>query len=74
MLSRHHMNWRLQGIEVLQSAPHESLFYTSPMTLSVQDSLTVKQILLKSISAIEPIVGPSKAEKTFCLNIDWFEF
>jgi uncharacterized protein (TIGR02147 family) len=74
MLSRHHMNWRLHAMDILQAAPSESLFYTSPMTVSHADAKIIKDILLRSISAVEQIVGPSQSEKTFCLNIDWFEF
>jgi len=51
-----------------------SLFYTHPMTVSEKDGKLIREILIKAITAIEPLVEPSPSEKTFCLNIDWFEF
>jgi len=55
-------------------APVNSIFYTHPMTISENDAKIVREILIKAISAIEPFVEPSPSEKTFCLNLDWFEF
>jgi len=74
MLSRHHTNWRLRAIDILQMETPNSIFYTHPMTISETDGKTIRAILINAISAVEPLIEPSPSEKTFCLNIDWFEF
>ena len=73
MLSRHHMNWRLRAMDTLQSSSIGSVFYTHPMAISEKDAMLIKEILIKTIANIEPLVEPSPAEKIYCLNIDWFE-
>ena len=70
---RHLLNWRLKAIEQIQKNPHVPFAYTSPMIISQEDAHKVRDILQEAIRKIDALVEPSKSEKIFCLNIDWFK-
>lgn len=70
---RHLLNWRLKAIEQIQKNPNVPFAYTSPMIISQDDAHKVRDILQDAIQKIDALVEPSKSEKIFCLNIDWFK-
>jgi hypothetical protein len=59
---------------MMEMPSSNALFYTHPMTVSEKDAKIIRELLIKSIALVEPLIEPSLSEKTFCLNIDWFEF
>lgn len=72
-VSRHHLNWRLKGIENMEHLKHSEIFYTSPMTISQETMETIKVMILKFISEMSTHVKDAKDEKLVCLNIDFFD-
>lgn len=72
-VNRHHINWRLKGIEHMDNLHPDELFYTSPMTLSAKSMNEIKKMLLKFVVEMSEEVKQAKDEKIACLNIDFFE-
>ncbi|MES2767758.1 MAG: TIGR02147 family protein [Bdellovibrionota bacterium] len=72
-VNRHHINWRLKGIEHMDNLHPDELFYTSPMTLSAKSMNEIKKMLLKLVVDMSEEVKLAKDEKIACLNIDFFE-
>ena len=52
----------------------DHLFYTSPMSLSVEAAQHIRRMLPTLLEEVSRIVGPSASETVYCLNIDWFEY
>lgn len=75
LVGRHHSNWRVKAMEKHPKLDHErELAYTSPLSISKGDVLKVREELMKTIVRVCEVVDRSVSEKTFCLNVDWFEF
>jgi uncharacterized protein (TIGR02147 family) len=72
-VNRHHINWRLKGIEHMDNLHPDELFYTSPMTLSAKSMKEIKKMLLSLVVEMSEEVKQAKDEKIACLNIDFFE-
>lgn len=71
---KHHQNWRLQAFNRMVQSEDKNLFYTGPMSLSVEVAVEVRQELSNLLDYVYKVVPPSKSETTRCLNIDWFEY
>jgi len=72
LVTRHHSNWRLKGIENMDGLEPEELFYTGPMTISLASMKIIRKELLTTIENIAREVSSSPSEQLACLNIDWF--
>jgi uncharacterized protein (TIGR02147 family) len=72
LVSRHHTNWRLKGIENMENLGPDELFYTGPMTLSLSSIKKIKTTLTRMIENVAKEVAASPSEQLACLNIDWF--
>lgn len=68
----HHTNWRQRALETLPFEDSHKLNYTSLFTLSVEDAVRVRNMLLQIIADIGKVVDPSPSEKLMCMNLDWF--
>lgn len=73
-VNQHHHNWRQKSLETMSFRREEDLFVTAPVSLSAEDSVKVKALLLTAFESAMKIVKPSPSEKVFCLNLDWFEW
>ena len=73
LVTRHHTNWRLKGIENMENLGPEELFYTGPMALSVSSMKKIRAVLVSSIEEITNEAVDSKSETLACLNVDWFQ-
>ena len=74
LIARHHQNWRLKAIERMPRSSADEGFYTSPMSVTHADAAWTKEMLMKTLRAIEERVHKSQGEKLSCLNVDWFDF
>lgn len=74
LVSRHHQNWRLQGMSKMLQPGERNMFFTSPMSLSHETAESIRYKLPEFIAEIRALVGPSESETVRCLNIDWFEY
>lgn len=70
----HHKNWRYKSSEKLNADEHHNnLHYTSVVSISVEDFLAVRQLLVERINQSQKIVKDSKEEILACITLDWFE-
>lgn len=74
IVASHHRNWRLRACERTSAPTADDLFFTSPMSLSVEASAQIRKQVLALIEAAQKIAGPSDSEVVRCLNLDWFEY
>lgn len=74
LVNKHHQNWRVRGFDRMELKRTTDFFLTAPVTLALEDISKVRDLLPKFVEEITKIVGPSKSEKGYCLNLDWFEF
>jgi uncharacterized protein (TIGR02147 family) len=73
LISKHHTNWRMRAIQALENASsQESLHYSSAITLSRNDVLKIRKVLLSAVEQTENIYKPSKEEVAFVFNVDFF--
>ena len=70
---KHHINWRMRGIQKMDSREQNELFFTAPMSIAKKDFNLIREKLNGCIKEIVNIGKESHAETLFCLNIDFFE-
>lgn len=73
LITRHHINWRMQAIRSLEKEEQDDLHYSSVVSLSNEDIRKIKNILVKTIESAKAIVRDSKEQTAACFNIDLFE-
>jgi uncharacterized protein (TIGR02147 family) len=74
LISKHHMNWRIQAMSKLADANSDELFYTSPVSLSLKDISAIRKTLVELIESFSERVKNSGSDTLACLNIDWFRW
>lgn len=72
LVVKHHTNWRMKAIQKMDSRETRELFFTSPMSMSLEDLAKIREILSKSIERSLEICKASPAKEVVCLNIDLF--
>jgi uncharacterized protein (TIGR02147 family) len=73
-VNQQHRNWRAKGEERMELRREQDLFYTCPMSLSVEAFEQIRKLLPGVVQQVLKIVGPSESEKVACFNIDFFEW
>lgn len=73
-VNKHHQNWRFQAIQKMERKRDNDLFFTSPMSLSKEAFVKIRELIPNVIQEIMKLSGPSTSETVACLNIDWFEY
>ena len=71
---KHHLNWRLQAMNVLENGARENLHYSSAVSLSHADVEKIHEILLRAIKDAKELIKESKEQVTMGFCIDFFEF
>lgn len=71
LVTRHHGNWRLKVLEQATQLSEQDLMFTGPLTISAQDALEVRELLVKMVEKIKSTVDKTEPEELYCLNIDW---
>lgn len=69
---KHHSNWRTRAVESLDRERLEELHYSSVFSLSHEDVLRVKDLLLECIRKNSEIVKDSPEEELYALCMDLF--
>ena len=73
MISKHHLNWRMQAMQSLEKEGSHDLHYSSVITVSEADLPRVRETLVKAIESVRSVVRPSVDETLFCYSIDLFQ-
>lgn len=74
LVSKHHQNWRLQGLSKMVEQNENNLFFTSPMSMSRKTAEEIRPMILDLIENVRKKIRPSTSEIVRCLGIDWFEY
>lgn len=69
---KHHSNWRIKALEALEDETLEDLHYSGVVSLSESDVVRIKNLLLDQLKENLKIIGESKEERLFVLNVDFF--
>lgn len=73
LISKHHVNWRLQAMRSLERGPDHDLHYTSVVSVSAADVERIKVALIDTIDRYNKIVAASPEEECHCLSLDFFK-
>ena len=68
------IQWRLKAFEAMNRPTTQKLFYTCPMSLSLDVKNQIRTMLLQTIQDALQLVKDSPSEELACLNVDWFSF
>ena len=69
---KHHTNWRVKAIESLENEELHDMHYSSVVSLSEADVVRIKNLLLDQLKENLQIIGASKEERLYGLNIDFY--
>jgi uncharacterized protein (TIGR02147 family) len=69
----HHTNWRIQAIQSMANEKEFDLHFSSCFTLSEDDVKKIRTKISNYIEQLSDVIKPSKEEKIYCLNMDYFE-
>jgi len=70
---KHHVNWRMKGIQKMDNRKEYELFFTSPMSIAKKDFHAIREKIARMIKEIINTAKASAAEEVVCLNVDFFE-
>ena len=69
---KHHVNWRLKAMQMMDQRQEPELFFTGPMSLNKKDFASIREKLNILIKDVVSVVKETSPEELFCLNIDFF--
>lgn len=73
-INAHHANWRRRAMENhLMMDPDTELAMSACLTLTKEDALRIRNLLLDTVKKAHKISRPSEPEVLYSLNIDWLE-
>ena len=75
MITRHHINWRMQAIGALEredGRPNDALHYSSVVSVATDDVLKIKSLLVKAIENTKKVVRESGEEELHSICLDFF--
>lgn len=72
LISRHHLNWRLRGMQSLERERADELHYSTAVVISEKDAEKIKRQLLDAIEANRKLVRESGSEELFFVGLDFF--
>jgi uncharacterized protein (TIGR02147 family) len=72
MIVKHHMNWRVKALEVLDQERTEEMHYSSVVSVSGADIPKIKAIFADALTAARKIVADSKEEALYSICLDFF--
>lgn len=70
-ISSHHRNWRLKSMEKHAKLGPTELSFSAPLTISKEDAMKVRILLLEFIEDLSERVKVSESEEIMNINIDW---
>ena len=73
LVNRHHTNWRLQGLRVMENKSEEDLFFSGPMVISTKLAKKIRSDIVSFIQETVKEASSSQSEELHCLGIDWYK-
>jgi uncharacterized protein (TIGR02147 family) len=74
VITRHHSNWRLCALRMIEDEGEQNLNYSSVVALSRRDADKVREILLSAVKKSVDLIMTSPEEEVFVLNVDFVTF
>jgi hypothetical protein len=72
LVAKHHANWRIRAIESLDQARDNDLHYSLVMSISEDAATQMREILLRALQNMEPIMKKALDEVVYTFNVDLF--
>lgn len=72
-IRKHHLNWRLKAMQLIEEPENKNLHYSSVISLSKKDFDTLKEHFIQTIAKAREIVKTSSDETIAVYNIDLFK-
>lgn len=72
LISKHHMNWRIEAIKSLDHYTERDLHYSGVFTASHNDIEIIREVMVAAIERIRDLIKPSKDEACFSYGFDLF--
>jgi uncharacterized protein (TIGR02147 family) len=72
LINQHHCNWRLRAMHSIENPFKNDLHYSAAVTLSMADTYTVKNSIIKNLQENIKTISSSKEEVAYVYNIDFF--
>lgn len=73
LISKHHINWRLQGIRSVEKRRPEDLHYSSVFSISRKDALRIREGLIEHIKSVKAVIKDSPEEELHSFSLDLFK-
>ncbi len=74
LISKHHTNWRVEGIKSLERQNPADLHYSAVVSLSKADTEKIREIFLDALSKSEKILTHSPEEQLCGIALDFFTY
>lgn len=72
-IRKHHLNWRLKAMQMIEQPEARNLHYSSVVSMSVHDFERLKEHLIQAVTKARGIVKDSNDEMIAAYTIDCFE-
>lgn len=71
-VQRHHINWKIKTLEILQQGQPEDLHYTSVANFSAHEAEIIKDLMRSMIRDVRAHISKAKDENIYCYSLDFF--
>lgn len=72
LISKHHLNWRLQAMQAIEKEGQRGLHYSSVVSISKKDEKVIREKIVEVLREIKDVIRESKEEEVYSLNLDLF--
>lgn len=72
LISKHHINWRLQAIRSIDHDPNGGLHDSSVISISKKDEKVISEKLIETIKELKQVIRESKEEDIAVFSLDLF--
>ena len=72
LINKHHLNWRLRGMQSLERRQDRDIHYTSVVSLSAKDVERLREMWIEVMEKFNSTVAASPEEECHCLCLDVF--
>lgn len=72
LVSKHHTNWRMRAINSFDVIREQDIHYSLVMSISPEAAEEMREILLRTIQNIEPVMKKAEDKTIYALNLDLF--
>lgn len=71
-VQRHHINWKIKTLEILQQSHPDDLHYTSVASFSAREAEIIKDLMRSLIQDVRSHISKAKDENVYYYSLDFF--